>query len=114
MLLLEWQKREGLTVTALAERLGFKSVGMVSDIGRGRAFPRPETIYQIDAATLGEVRANDHVEVWAAHNRKLRDRAWKAGRTAARKSQSGRNQETNGTKTERKGRSQAEGQEKSG
>lgn len=79
-----WRIAKGLTLTDGARFLGLRSVGALSDIERGKAFPSPETIALIEGATQGAVTADDHMKAWRNGDPVRFSRLRAAGRAAAR------------------------------
>jgi transcriptional regulator with XRE-family HTH domain len=84
MNLRRWRKQKRLTLTEGAKYLGLKSIGALSDIERGMAFPSPETIVTIFGATKGLVKSDDHFAVWRAHDPSRYSELLAAGRAAAK------------------------------
>ena len=84
MLIRAWRASQNLTLKEAARRLGLKSFGQLSEIERGITFPNQETVSQIEAATNGAVRHEDHQIVWRKQNRQAHRASLAAGRSAAR------------------------------
>ncbi len=64
MLLIEWMRKEGLTLQSAADRIGYSSPGSLYNAVVGHHVPRAWMMAKILAATNGEVTANDLFECW--------------------------------------------------
>lgn len=58
MNLTDWLERRGLTQDVFAGRIGM-SQGVISKIARGKVWPSPKTISEIERETRGAVTAAD-------------------------------------------------------
>lgn len=83
MLLLQWRKARDLTVSDCAAALGI-SQGYLSQIERGKQFPRPEIIGLVEAATHAQVTVVDHWSAWCAENKETFTSCRARGHAAAK------------------------------
>lgn len=83
MLLSRWIASKDLTLREAATLLGLK-LGTLYDIKRGIYVPPGETIAQIQAATSGRVKAQDHQDAWEASHRDKVEKFRAKGRVAAK------------------------------